>query len=319
MDQFKFMLIKVIMFVLLAIPGYLLVKTKRLKSTDSHSLSTILLYIGLPFMVFVSTLGLELTTQTIIDILLVTLIFIVAEIMLAYLSRAFSKFESLQDQRRMARFCMMFPNNGFIGIPLAAALFPIGHPLFAVVAYSGVLNVLTNVTWPTFGTYMLTGDKKHISAKGLLTNFVLIAFVLGIVLNLLKVSTKIPEVLEYSNHFKGIVVAISMTILGMKFADIQINKLFVSKKIYYVSLVRLLLSPIIIVGALLLLRLAVYISDQVIVATYIAFAMPTAAMSPTIADKYNIDSENSVLYTLGTTLFSVITIPVLYLLLNLVI
>ena len=319
MDQFKFMLVKVIMFVLLAIPGYLLVKTKRLKSADSHSLSTILLYVGIPFMVLVSTLGLTLSTQTIIDILLLTIIFIVAEIVLAYLSKVFSKYEPLTEQRRMARFCMMFPNNGFIGIPLAAALFKPEQALFAVVAYSGVLNVLTNVTWPTFGTYMLTGDKKHISAKGLFTNFVLIAFVLGVGLNLLGVKEKVKEVVDYANSFKEIVVALSMTILGMKFADIKITRLFTNKKIYYLSIVRLIVSPILIVGALLLLRLATPISDEVVIATYIAFAMPTAAMAPTIADKFKIDSENSVLYTLGTTLFSVITIPLLYLLLNLVI
>ena len=125
--------------------------------------------------------------------------------------------------------------------------------------------------------------------------------------------------MDYANSFKEIVVALSMTILGMKFADIKITRLFTNKKIYYLSIVRLIVSPILIVGALLLLRLATPISDEVVIATYIAFAMPTAAMAPTIADKFKIDSENSVLYTLGTTLFSVITIPLLYLLLNLVI
>ncbi len=319
MGEFIFMLKKVIMFVLLAIPGYLLVKTKRLKSSDSHSISTILLYVGLPFMILVSTLGLKLSTQTIIDISLITIIFILSIIVLVLLSKIFSKYEPLADQRRMARFCMIFPNNGFIGIPLAAALFPEGHALYAVVAYSGVLNVLTNVTWPTYGSYMLTGDKKHISAKGLLTNFVLIAFILGIILNLLGVKSLVPEVLEYSNHFKGIVVALSMTILGMKFADMQMSKLFTNKKVYYLSIVRLIISPILIVGVLLLIRPFAYISAEVVIATYIAFSMPTAAMAPTIADKFNIDSEDSVLYTLGSTIFSVITIPVLYLLLNLII
>ena len=338
MGEFKFMLIKVIMFVLLAIPGYLLVKTKRLKTSDSHSISTILLYIGLPFMILSSTLGLTLSTQTIIDIALVTLIFVLAEIALSLISKVFTKTnmfggvvgkqvcnnealdnETITKQKNMARFCMMFPNNGFIGIPLAAALFPIGHPLFAVVAYSGVLNVLTNVTWPTYGSYMVTGDKNHISAKGLFTNFVLIAFILGVILNLLDVAVKVPEILEYSNHFKGIVVALAMTVLGMKFADIQITKLFKSMKTYFLSFVRLIISPVLVVGVLLIIRLFAYISDEVIIASFIAFAMPTAAMAPTIADKFKIDSEDSVLYTLGSTLFSVITIPVLYYLLLLII
>ena len=47
MGEFLIMLRNVIMFVLLAIPGYLLVKTKHLKSSDSGVLTTILLYLGL--------------------------------------------------------------------------------------------------------------------------------------------------------------------------------------------------------------------------------------------------------------------------------
>ncbi len=319
MNEFSIMLRNVILFVLLAIPGYLLVKTKRVKSSDSGVLTTILLYLGLPFMILVNTLNIEITTETFTGILLTVVIFILGEIALILLSKIFSKFEPLDDQRRMARFCMIIPNNGLIGLPLALALFE-GSALSVVIVYAAVANVLTNVLWPTYGNYLLSNDKKHISAKGLLTNFVLIAFVVGVILNLLGFSGDVKDiVVDYSNYLKGIVVALSMTILGMKFADIQMTKLFTSIKVYYVSFVRLIISPVLIVGVLLVIRLFAYISDEVIIAAYITFSMPTAAIAATLSDKFGMDSENSVLYALGTTLFSVVTIPVLYLLLNLVI
>lgn len=47
--------------------------------------------------------------------------------------------------------------------------------------------------------------------------------------------------------------------------------------------------------------------------------MPSAAIASTLADKFNMDSENAVLYSLGSALFAVITVPLLYLLLNLII
>ncbi len=318
MDEFSIMLKNVVLFVLLAIPGYLLVKTKRLKSSDSGVLTTILLYLGLPFMIFVNTLNIQISSETIKGILLTAVIFVLGEIALILFSKIFSKFEPLDDQRRMARFCMIIPNNGLIGLPLALAIFENTAPL--IIVYSAVANVLTNVLWPTYGNYLLSNDKKHISAKGLLTNFVLIAFILGVILNLLGFDGDVKDiVVDYSNYLKGVVVALSMTILGMKFADINITKLFTSVKVFYVSFVRLIISPVLIVGMLLLINLVISIDKAIIIGAYITFSMPVAPIAAMLSDKFGMDSENAVLYTSGSTLFSVVTIPVLYLLLNLII
>lgn len=319
MGEFLIMLKNVVLFVLLAIPGYLLVKTKHLKSSDSGVLTTILLYLGLPFMILVNTINIQISAETIKGILLTIVIFAVGEIALILLSKIFSKFEPLDDQRRMARFCMIIPNNGLIGLPLALAIFE-GTSLSIVIVYVAVANVLTNVLWPTYGNYLLSNDKKHISAKGLLTNFVLIAFILGVILNLLGFDGDVKDiVVDYSNHLKGVVVALSMTILGMKFADAKITKLFTSLKVYYVSFVRLILSPVLIVGVLLLINLVISIDKAIIIGAYITFSMPVAPIAAMLSDKFGMDSENGVLYTSGSTLFSVVTIPVLYLLLNLII
>lgn len=55
---------------------------------------------------------------------------------------------------------------------------------------------------------------------------------------------------------------------------------------------------------------------SVILGVFVAFAMPTAGLSATFADEYGGDSENAVVFTLGTTVLSVITIPALYWLVN---
>ena len=52
---------------------------------------------------------------------------------------------------------------------------------------------------------------------------------------------------------------------------------------------------------------------------FMAFSMPTAGLASPLADKHGGDIENSVVYTLGTTILSVATIPLLYMLLNLII
>ena len=45
---------------------------------------------------------------------------------------------------------------------------------------------------------------------------------------------------------------------------------------------------------------------------FVAFAMPTAGLASAFSDQYNGDTDNAVIFTLGTTVPSVATIPVLY-------
>ena len=52
MSEFIVMLRNVLIFVALAIPGYVLVKGKVLKPEQSGVLSKILMYLGMPFLIF---------------------------------------------------------------------------------------------------------------------------------------------------------------------------------------------------------------------------------------------------------------------------
>jgi predicted permease len=65
-------------------------------------------------------------------------------------------------RRGMMRFCMIFANNGFIGIPLAEAVLGHTHP---VMRYLIVLNIVMNLTMFTLGAYLVSGDKKTMNLK----------------------------------------------------------------------------------------------------------------------------------------------------------
>ena len=62
MDAFFSMLSSVAIFVALAVPGYLLVKTKTLKVEQSLPLSKLLMWVGMPFLILSSTMRLRFTT-----------------------------------------------------------------------------------------------------------------------------------------------------------------------------------------------------------------------------------------------------------------
>ena len=105
----------------------------------------------------------------------------------------------------------------------------------------------------------------------------------------------------------------------MKLAGVEIKKLFTSGGMYYVSAVRLILYPIVSVALMYVLQLIPVLSldSNAVIAFFVAFAMPTAGLASTFSDQYTGDTENAVIYTLGSTVLSIATIPVLYWLLRL--
>ena len=317
MDTLIIMLKNVLIFVLLAVPGYLLVKGKLLGQKESGTLSKLLTNIGMPFLIFSSTLKLELTGSFAVSLILCGLFCVIFTTGFFFLCALLVRGEREDQRQRMMRFCMAFANNGFIGIPLARAVFGEDSP---VMAYLIILNIITNVLMFSLGTGPLSGQKKTLDMKKVLLNPVLLAFLAGIAVNFTGVTGYVPEIQTYCTHFSGIVTPLSMVILGMKLAAIPMGRLFASWRMYYVCAVRLVLFPVLGVGLGLLLAMvpAFGWDNNLILALFMGFAMPTAGLASTFADQYQGDTDSAAIFTLGTTILSVVTIPVLYALLQLI-
>ena len=311
MDTLLIMLKNVIIFVLLAVPGYLLVKGKLLGRKESGTLSKLLTNVGMPFLILSSTLKLEFSGEFTKSIIIAGVIGIVFTVLMFLASAVVVRWESDEKRRGMMRFCMTFANNGFIGIPLARAVFGEASP---VMAYLIILNIITNVLMFTLGVYLISGDKNAITVKKAVLNPVLIAFLVGVVLNLAGMPTLVPELQTYATYFSNIVTPISMVVLGMKLAGVEMRRLFDTWRMYYVSAFRLVVFPAIIVAVLMLLRAvpALSVNPDMIIGFFVAIAMPTAGLASAFSDQHHGDTECAVVFTLGTTILSVATIPVLY-------
>ena len=102
-------------------------------------------------------------------------------------------------------------------------------------------------------------------------------------------------------------------------ADIKLSSIFTSVSNYYVAVIKLIALPIIATALAFALTKIFNISSDLVLAFFVAFAMPTAGLASTLADNYGGDTENAVIYTLGTTVLSIITIPLLYMLVSLIV
>ena len=111
---------------------------------------------------------------------------------------------------------------------------------------------------------------------------------------------------SFSGEFIG-----SIVLIGVKF-----GALFTGWRMYFVSAMKLVAFPALGVGILFALKLALTIDENMIIGFFIALAMPTAGLASTFSDQHDGDTQNAVVFTLGTTILSILTIPVFYWLLN---
>ena len=309
MNEAFIMLKNVLLFVALALPGYVLVKTKILKAEQSQTLSKLLTYVGMPFLIVTSTYDVPLNGEILWSLLAVVFGGVAYTFFVLLCSKPLTKREENPKTRGLMQFCMAFSNNGFLGIPLVIAVFGANSPVF--VYYIG-LNLITNTLMNTLGLYLVSQDKKVVTAKRALLSPVVIALVLGVVLNLVKAFDYFPEGGQYSGYFSAIVTPLSMTVLGMKMGGIDLKSIFLSKKAYYVASLKLFFVPVALATVLVACNLLLGLPKAIVVAGFITFAMPAPTLSSTFADGFGGDTENAVTFTLLTTLLSVVTIPLLY-------
>ncbi len=309
MDAFLIMLKNVLVFVLLAVPGVIVVKTKMLKSQQSTALSKILLYVGAPFLVIDKMFDISFDGELLKVVLVSAALGVGFNLLCVFLSRFAVTREKEVQTKGITRFCMIFANNGFLGFPLAAAVFP-DRPLVMVALV--IFNIICCVFMYTIGIVFVTGDRRAMSVKKAVFNPILIAFIIGLLLNLLKVDELLPEATIYAGHLSGLVTPLSMIILGMKLGEVNVKKLFTSAKMYYVAAIKLVVVPVVVLALGFAINSLFEIGTDVLFALFIGFALPTATTSTALADGYAGDVDNAAIFTLGTTMLSIATIPLLY-------
>lgn len=207
-------------------------------------------------------------------------------------------------RRGIENFAASFCNAGFIGIPLVQAA--VGEEgVFYVAASIALLNLFQ---W-TYGVYIMTGDRKAISAKTVLKNPVVAAIAIGLLLFILQIP--IPDIAASTvGYIAGMNTPLAMLLLGTYMAKLSPRQMF-DRRAYGCVLLRLLVIP----AVILLVFWALPIRNQpVALAVYLAAATPVGANICVFAQQYDCDYEFSVVTVCLSTLLSVVTVPAMVLL-----
>ena len=311
MDTFLPMLGIVLLFAALLVPGFVLGKAGAIKGESMLSFSNILMYVAMPFLVFSKLLEIDIACIGPCEILIAAILPIALEFLLLLICKVFFKGDKASS--RAASFCSIFPNCGFLGIPLAAAMWP-EKP--EIVLYISVFNVVSTFLLLTLGVYILSGDKKEISLKKTLISPIFFAIVLGVIVSLCDLAETVPNIKTYSVTLAQLTTPLAMITLGYELSKMNLIKMWTNARVYISSMVKLVISPLITFAILAFMKfvLKMGIGEGISSAMLVATAVSTAASAPSMAQKYNAGSEQAATITLANTLLCIVTLPLLYML-----
>ena len=325
MVTFSDVLITVIFLLLLAVPGYVFAKTKMLPKTAGEVLSVIVLYCCQPVIIITSFQNCSFSADICLNMLIVLVLATALHIAFFIgLKFAFAKAVDC-DRVRIIKYASVFSNCGFMGLPFLQSLFSESGMQSEILIYCAVIIVVFNVLNWTFGVYILTKDKREVSVKKVLLNPVIIAVIIGLAMffilqkplvELAAAGTTAHKILSKLtaslNYIANMVTPLSMIVIGIRLANVEIKRLFTDKWAYLSSAVKLLAFPLAAIFSAAYLPIPSTIKYTV----FFLLAMPSATSSVMMAIKFGKDGDFATECVLLSTLLCVITLPILYLFMN---
>lgn len=210
------------------------------------------------------------------------------------------------DTRAVLRLAAVFSNAGFMGLPLEQALFGADGVFFGAI-YVVVFNLFM---W-SWGLCVMKGaPAKTLGAKGLLPLFLNPGTIgMLVALPLFFFSIRLPTVpAECVRLMSSLNTPLALLAVGYYLAGAAPRKILRSPSAYLVFFVRLVACPVALIAVLAPFRGTL---DRVMVLSLVtAASAPVAAMVSMFASKYGRDVDMSVGLVSGTTLLSMLTMPV---------
>ena len=202
-------------------------------------------------------------------------------------------------QEGVWRYALAFPNVGFIGYPVAVALFG-PEALF----YAVVLALPFNLMSFALGPLLLTGARRFQLRQVFSPCVVASLLALALALSGLRPPALLGEMLDFVG---GITVPLSLLLVGSLLAGLPAGQVFASPRLWVLSALRLLVMPV----ALWLILRNMDVGYMVLGVAVTQMAMPAAVNGSMLCMEYGGDTRCMAQITFVSTLASIVTIPII--------
>ena len=299
------------LFLLIGV-GFFAVRTGILPAEASKPLTALLMKITVPATIVSSMLRpldmgfLKMGASMLLVGMVILPLFSVVSLGLSRLFR-------VPDGRRgMWCFCATFCNSGFMGFPVALALF--GEEGLALTV---ILSIPFNLMMYSIGAKMVCmdlprdGSAQAISWGKVIFSVINLSLMVGLFFYFTQI--QLPQAVRGPlDYLAGVTTPLSMMITGMNLSQGKAGDIFRDRDILTAAGTRLLILPVLAWG---LMRLVPGLSSLVLGAALLNFSMPSPAAAALLGEQYGGDTQTAVRAVFVSSLLCIVTIPLVSLLL----
>lgn len=290
--------------------GYLLAHFGAVKAEAASMLSKLENLVFIPalmmgtFMTDFSVADLKASWKLILFSTVIELVFLPLSL---WVGRKCSKKEF---EQKIFAYGLAFSNFGYMGHAVVRAVFP--EYFSQYVMFTMPLYVII-YTWAVPALLMPKEGKQTWKQrlKGVF-NPMVIGMLAGILVGLsgLRLPSSIVSVVQTAGNCMS---PIAMMLTGITIASIDLSKVFRSWNIYLLTVLRLIVYPLVGLAVLILLPLP----NVYKICAVCALAMPLGLSNVVIPAAYGMDTTKAAAMALVSHVLSIITIPLMFILLNL--
>lgn len=296
------LLTKMVIFVVLMVIGYIGARTKLLNGEFTKAASKLTLNVFMSATIINSVIANppELSGGELAEVMLACFVSIGLGYLLSALMVRLLPFN--RERKPLMELLISVTNTMFIGVPVA-------EPVFGsqAVFYIAMSCIPFNVLLYTYGVWRMnqSGERVKLHLKDMVC-VPLIATVAALLIFVLDIP--VPAVAkELCSTLSAATMPMSMLVIGSSLGRVSLLDAFKEKSLYFVSLVRLVLVPLLTLPVLRLIT-----ADPVLLGAMVIIAgCPSGIVVTVLAIQYGRDAEYTSKGILLNTVLSMVTLPAL--------
>lgn len=298
----------VAVMLLYAVPGFIMMKAKMMSEEAIKAISKLMIFVCQPCFAVYAFNQLDFSWSFLGQVLLFMAVIVALKLIIIMIFSFVYKKRFDDVKYRIMTIASNFGNCVFFGAPVLEALLPeFPEAIVFANAYAVAMNVLA---W-TVGSAIITNDKKYISLKKVILNPGTIGFLAAIFFYVAGLRFS-GNILNSLSTLGKMTTPLSMIVLGMRLATVRIKPIFTTPMFYFTIIFKQMVYPLI-GGAVI--SLVPFMSGDIRTTTFILCACPVASIVLNFAEMLGDGQEHAAdLFLLGT-LGSIVTMPVILLLL----
>jgi malate permease and related proteins len=315
--QTQIILTQITIAAIMAIIGAIAAHFKIISDAVRDAIAKLVFYITLPLLILTTFSNIKLTHEIIVNGAYILLFSFIAFIILFSLGLFSTKIFVLPERKRAIHIThTMFGNIVYLGFPVIYALFPNKESLLYAALYYFVSTI---IMW-TAGVVILTGS-NNLSLKERIKNLInpnIIAFITGV--TMMSFGIGFPSsVFDSLSQIGNTTTVLSMLYIGALLAQTNIKGLLKRFDVYMLSLNKLIIAPLIL---LFIIKTSITffninMSPMALNILILQTAMPCMTMVVILAKQFGADDTCAAENVFVSTLLSVITLPLIYFILQL--